>query len=106
MSGSKTNTFWAADLLHRLYHLPAIGQGLIEHYADDYEGVVALSKGNQSSLATRDSNTLQYFALEVYAYDVVVKGVGCSGEEGQDGHEDGKKEEKKEEEAKDIPEVG
>ncbi|PLB54774.1 zincin [Aspergillus steynii IBT 23096] len=110
VSSSKPNTFWAADLLHRLYHLPAIGQGLIEHYADDYEEVVELAKGDNSTLATKDSNTLQYFALEVFAYDVVVQGEGCSGDDGEeDSHDDGKGEEEKEEkkeddEEEDIPE--
>ncbi|KAL2825868.1 antigen 1 [Aspergillus pseudoustus] len=78
ISESETNTFWASDLLHRLYHMPAIGQGLVEHYADGYEGVLELAEGNRTE-AVHDSETLQYFALEVYAYDVVVPGVGCVG---------------------------
>lgn len=86
----------------------------MEHYADDYEEVVELKNGNQSSLATRDSNALQYFALEAYAFDVVVPGEGCSGDEQDgegskdDGHADEEKEEQKEdeeEEEEDIPEV-
>ncbi|KAL4971022.1 major allergen Asp F2 [Aspergillus stella-maris] len=78
ISGSETNTFWAGDLLHRLYHMPAIGQGFVEHYADGYEGVLEFAEGNRTE-ATHDSETLQYFALEVYAYDVAVPGVGCVG---------------------------
>jgi hypothetical protein len=80
VSESETNTFWAGDLLHRLYHMPAIGQGLVEHYADGYEGVLELAEGNRTE-AVHDSETLQYFALEVYAYDIVVPGVGCVGGE-------------------------
>ncbi|KAL5001777.1 putative peptidase family-domain-containing protein [Aspergillus recurvatus] len=80
ISESETNTFWAGDLLHRLYHMPAIGQGLVEHYADGYEGVLELAEGNRTE-AVHDSETLQYFALEVYAYDVAVPGVGCVGGE-------------------------
>ncbi|KAA8648887.1 major allergen Asp F2 [Aspergillus tanneri] len=86
VSGSKTNTFWAADLLHRLYHMPAFGQGRVEHFADDYDGVRKLTIGNRS-VSTRDSNTLQYFALEAYAFDLVVPGVGCSGDH-DEGHDD------------------
>ncbi|CAP94683.1 hypothetical protein E8E15_007685 [Penicillium rubens] len=78
VSESETNTFWAADLLHRLYHVSAIGQGWIDHFADGYEEVVDLAKTN-ATLTTRDSETLQYFALEAYAYDISVPGVGCPG---------------------------
>ncbi|CAG7973183.1 unnamed protein product [Penicillium nalgiovense] len=78
VSESETNTFWAADLLHRLYHVSAIGQNWIDHFADGYEEVVDQAKKN-ATLSTRDSETLQYFALEVYAYDISVPGVGCAG---------------------------
>jgi Putative peptidase family len=71
-----TNTFWASDLMHRLYHVPAIGEGHVEHYADDYEEVIEMSENN-GTYSTHDSDILQYFALEVYAYDVAVPGVGC-----------------------------
>ena len=78
VSGSETNTFWASDLLHRLYHVPAVGQNWIDHFADGYEEVVDQAKEN-ATLSTHDSETLQYFALEVYAYDIAVPGVGCPG---------------------------
>ncbi|KAJ5534546.1 Antigen 1 [Penicillium freii] len=80
VSESETNTFWAADLLHRLYHVSAIGQNWIDHFADGYEEVIDQAKEN-ATLSTRDSETLQYFALEVYAYDVSVPGIGCPGEQ-------------------------
>lgn len=80
VSESETNTFWAADLLHRLYHVPAIGQNWIDHFADGYEEVIDQAKEN-ATLSTRDSETLQYFALEVYAYDISVPGVGCPGDQ-------------------------
>ncbi|KAJ5748704.1 uncharacterized protein N7511_010400 [Penicillium nucicola] len=78
VSGSETNTFWATDLLHRLYHVPAVGQNWIDHFADGYEEVVDQAKEN-ATLSTHDSETLQYFALEVYAYDIAVPGIGCPG---------------------------
>ncbi|KAL3491884.1 antigen 1 [Aspergillus germanicus] len=87
VSESETNTFWAGDLLHRLYHMPAIGQGLVEHYADGYEGVLELAEGNKTE-SVHDSETLQYFALEVYAYDVVVPGVGCVGGDEEEATDD------------------
>ncbi|KAL4781374.1 putative peptidase family-domain-containing protein [Aspergillus varians] len=86
VSESETNVFWASDLLHRLYHMPAYGQGLVEHYADGYEGVLEFAKGNRTE-AVHDSEALQYFALEVYAYDVAVPGVGCVGGETEDSDE-------------------
>ncbi|KAL2870393.1 major allergen Asp F2 [Aspergillus lucknowensis] len=104
ISESETNTFWAGDLLHRLYHMPAIGQGLVEHYADGYDGVLELAGGNRTE-AVHDSETLQYFALEVYAYDVVVPGIGCVG--GQEEHGDEESEEPpsqdEDDEVEDIP---
>jgi hypothetical protein len=87
VSGSETNTFWASDLLHRLYHLPAIGHTWIDHYADGYDEVIDLALEN-ATLSTHDSETLQYFALEVYAHDISVPGIGCPGEQHELKHED------------------
>lgn len=92
VAGSETNTFWAADLMHRLYHVPAVGQMWIEHFADGYGEVLELAKSNRSE-STRDSETLQFFALEAYAFDIAVPGEGCPGE-----HEEI-------EEKEDIPDV-
>lgn len=78
VSGSETNTFWASDLLHRLYHIPAFGQDWIDHFADGYKEVVDLA-AKTPIRSTRDSETLQYFALEVYAFDISVPGIGCPG---------------------------
>ncbi|KAJ5550810.1 hypothetical protein N7535_001250 [Penicillium sp. DV-2018c] len=86
VSESETNTFWAADLLHRLYHVPAIGQNWIDHFADGYEEVIDLATEN-ATLSTHDSETLQYFALEVYAYDIAVPGTGCSGVQNEHAHD-------------------
>ncbi|EAW10414.1 major allergen Asp F2 [Aspergillus clavatus NRRL 1] len=88
VSASDTNTFWAADLMHRLYHMPAVGQGRIEHFADGHEEVLTLAKG-EGDEPTHDSETLQYFALEAYAFDVAVPGVGCPGEVQEHEHEHG-----------------
>ncbi|RMZ91262.1 hypothetical protein DV736_g1483, partial [Chaetothyriales sp. CBS 134916] len=76
---SPTNTFWASDLMHRLYHIPAMGWGYIEHFAEDYDEVLELAANETSTDSTHDSDTLQYFALEVYAYEVAVPGEGCPG---------------------------
>lgn len=82
VANGATNTFWASDLLHRLLHLPQVGEGVVEHYNDEeeekYPGTIALAENN-STYAVRNSDTLQYFALEAYAHDIIVPGVGCPG---------------------------
>lgn len=80
VANGATNFYWASDLLHRLLHVPKVGEGIVEHYggADEYPGVLELAESNPAE-AVRNSDTLQYFALEVYAHDVAVPGVGCPG---------------------------
>lgn len=79
VANGATNFYWASDLLHRLLHIPKVGEGVVEHYSvGKYPGVIELAQTN-SSWSVRDSDTLQYFALEVYAHDVAVPGVGCAG---------------------------
>lgn len=78
VADSPTNTFWASDLLHRLYHMPAFGYGYIEHYIDDYDDALAYA-ANGTTTNTHDSDVLQYFALDAYAYDIAVPGTGCTG---------------------------
>lgn len=78
VAGSKDNTYWASDLLHRIWHTAKLGQGVIDHYADTFEECLELAENNET-LAVRNSASLRYFALDVYAYDIAVPGVGCSG---------------------------
>jgi hypothetical protein len=40
--------------------------------------VLELAKTDPAKAAI-DSNSLQYFAIDVYAYDVAAPGVGCTG---------------------------
>ncbi|KAJ6779635.1 hypothetical protein PWT90_06497 [Aphanocladium album] len=78
VAGSPLNTIWAVDLLHRMFHVPTINENVVDHFADDYNGVLALAKKDPSK-SVRDSNALQYFALDAWAYDVAAPGVGCTG---------------------------
>lgn len=43
----KLATYWAADLMHRLFHVPVIGEGEsgVGHHADSYEEMLDLAKG-------------------------------------------------------------
>lgn len=73
-------TFFAPDLVHRIYHLPAVGEGAVEHHADSYEECLGLAR-TDPAMAVRNTHSLQYFALDVYAYDVALPGEGCTGKE-------------------------
>lgn len=65
--------------MHRIFHVPAITEDIVSHYAEDYASVLELAEHN-STYSVRDSDALQYFAINAYAYDIVVPGVGCTGE--------------------------
>ncbi|WYZ45984.1 hypothetical protein EsH8_IX_000209 [Colletotrichum jinshuiense] len=79
VANSKLNTFWATDLLHRAFHVPAVSEGAVEHYAEDLAEVFVLAKEN-ATYSVLDSDALQYFAIDVWAYDIAAPGVGCFGE--------------------------
>lgn len=85
VAGSPLNTYWATDLLHRIFHVPKISEDTVDHYAEDYEGVIELAETHPNSSVV-DSDTLQYFAIDVYAYDIAAPGVGCHGEEPEHNH--------------------
>ncbi|KAI5863997.1 major allergen Asp F2 [Durotheca rogersii] len=78
VAAGKLNFYFGSDLVHRLYHLPAIGEGIVDHYADTYNDCLELAVSNPAE-AVRNSHTLQYFALGVYAYDISLPGEGCTG---------------------------
>lgn len=65
--------------MHRVLHVPTVSEEIVEHYAGEYPEVLELAKTN-SSYSGIDSNTLQYFAIDVWAYDIAAPGVGCTGE--------------------------
>ncbi|KJZ72213.1 hypothetical protein HIM_08355 [Hirsutella minnesotensis 3608] len=75
---SKRNIYWAMDLMHRVLHVPTISEELVEHHTEDYAGVIKLAK-QEPSKSGYDSNTLQYFAMDVWAYERAAPGVGCTG---------------------------
>lgn len=79
VAGSKNSIFWAGDLLHRIWHTDSFGYEVVGHYADTYDECLELAKKN-STLAVRNSATLRYYALDVYAYDISIPGKGCTGD--------------------------
>ncbi|TNY23476.1 putative peptidase family-domain-containing protein [Rhodotorula diobovata] len=70
----------AADLLHRLMHIPSVTYNHVEHAADTYPDVLALAASN-SSLAAYNQATFQLYALDAYAQDVAFPPSGCVGAE-------------------------
>lgn len=83
------NVFFGPDLLHRLFHIPTIGEGAAAHSADSYADCLLLAIDDAAS-AVRNTHSLQYFALDVYAFDVSLPGKGCTGvlkTEGEDREE-------------------
>ncbi|KAI7278810.1 zincin [Hortaea werneckii] len=79
VAAEKTTAYFASDLMHRVYHTDKIGESVVGHYADTYEECLQLAKDSPEE-AVRNSATLRYFALDVYAYDIAVPGQGCTGE--------------------------
>ena len=79
VAGGKLASFFASDLIHRLFHTDKIGEKTVFHYADSFDECTALAVSDPD-LAVRNAHTLQYFALDVYAYDISVPGQGCTGE--------------------------
>ncbi|OBT46711.1 hypothetical protein VE00_02597 [Pseudogymnoascus sp. WSF 3629] len=87
MATGRTNDYWAADLMHRLYHVPLVGEDEVGHYADGYSELLELATGSNRTDAARNSASLSYFALEAYAYDISVPGEGCAGKVVEEEHD-------------------
>lgn len=79
VAGGELASYFASDLIHRLFHTDKIGEGTVFHYADTYTECLDLARETPEE-AVRNAHTLQYFALDVYAYDIAVPGQGCTGE--------------------------
>ncbi|KZF23734.1 zincin [Xylona heveae TC161] len=86
VSQAPNTAYFASDLLHRIYHMPRISENVVDHYADTYEEVLELAQ-TKPQLAVRNSATLRYFALDVFAWDVALPREGCSGVGEVDGGE-------------------
>ena len=87
MATGRTNDYWAADLMHRLYHVPLVGEDEVGHYADGYSKLLELAASSNRTDAARNSASLSYFALEAYAYDISVPGEGCPGKVVEEEHD-------------------
>jgi hypothetical protein len=79
VAGGPLASYFASDLIHRLFHADKIGEGTVFHYADTYQECLDLARESPDE-AVRNAHSLQYFALDVYAYDIAAPGQGCTGE--------------------------
>lgn len=84
---SALNTYWATDLMHRALHVPAISEDQVHHYTETFADVLELAK-TEPEKAALDSDVLQYFAIDVWAYDIAAPGIGCSGEVAEEEEEE------------------
>ncbi|KAJ9115942.1 hypothetical protein QFC22_005085 [Naganishia vaughanmartiniae] len=78
VAGSSPSYYFGTDLLHRLYHVPQITDGKVEHYADSYDECLDLAKNN-ATFATLNTHSLQYYANHVFAIEVAQGGESCIG---------------------------
>jgi hypothetical protein len=78
VANGKLATYFAADLMHRIYHTTKIGEGAADHFADTYSECLELAEEKPSD-AVRNTHSLQYFAIEVYAMEIALPGEGCTG---------------------------
>ncbi|GAB7338436.1 hypothetical protein MBLNU457_4724t1 [Dothideomycetes sp. NU457] len=76
---SPASQIFATDLLHRVFHLPRISEGIVGHYADTYPEMMELAMTSPGE-AVSNSDTLQHFAIDVYAYDIANPNQGCTGQ--------------------------
>lgn len=72
-------SYFGADLLHRLLHTAKIAEdATVDHFADAHADLLRLAI-EWPARAVRNSASLRKFAVEAYAFDVAVPGVGCAG---------------------------
>ncbi|WWC86571.1 uncharacterized protein L201_001448 [Kwoniella dendrophila CBS 6074] len=66
--------------LHRLLHLPVTSGGGLSDVVDSAHDAVELAKGVNASQAIKNIHTIQYYALDTYASDILLPGQGCLGD--------------------------
>ena len=80
LAGWDITLVMVTDLMHRLLHVPSVSELVVEHYGNGYIGSLDLAVSNPEE-AMINSDSLQFFALEAWAIDFAVPGVGCVGDE-------------------------
>ncbi|OAA37218.1 major allergen Asp f 2-like protein [Metarhizium rileyi] len=72
--------FWSTEFMHRLFHAPVINEDIVSHFADDFNGLLEVAK-TEPEKSVVDMDAFQYFALDVWAYDIAAPGMGCTGQQ-------------------------
>ncbi|KAH0612921.1 uncharacterized protein H6S33_009301 [Morchella sextelata] len=84
---SPTNVFFASDLVHRFFHVPKISELAIDHFTHGkYHEALEFAETNATHVV-RNTDNLQWFALDAYGLMVGNPGVGCAGEAPEHAHE-------------------
>ncbi|KAK3687096.1 Prenylated Rab acceptor protein 1 [Vermiconidia calcicola] len=63
VSSREYTSYFASDIHHRLFHMPAIGEYTVDHYAEGYRAALELAV-NHPEDAVRNTESLTFFALE------------------------------------------
>ncbi|WWC59804.1 uncharacterized protein I303_102366 [Kwoniella dejecticola CBS 10117] len=66
--------------LHRLLHLPQTTGGGLSDVVDSAHDAVDLAQGVNATQAIKNIHSIQYYALDVYASDILLPGEGCLGD--------------------------
>ncbi|GAA5917580.1 hypothetical protein JCM6882_001986 [Rhodosporidiobolus microsporus] len=68
-----------AWFMHRLLHNPTASGGRLSDVVDTVEEALELAQGVNKTQAAYSIHSVQYYALDVYAYDVLLPAEGCRG---------------------------
>ncbi|GAA5852418.1 hypothetical protein JCM8547_006775 [Rhodosporidiobolus lusitaniae] len=68
-----------AWFMHRLLHNPTASGGLLSDVVDTVAEALELAQSVNHTQAAYSIHSVQYYALDVYASDIILPGVGCRG---------------------------
>lgn len=70
------NSYAGIDMLHRYLHVPSVGLGYVDHYADGIDNLLKLAKTN-STFAVRNTDNILHYIADVYSSSL--RSGGCLG---------------------------
>nr|XP_019046794.1 hypothetical protein I302_03397 [Kwoniella bestiolae CBS 10118]OCF25724.1 hypothetical protein I302_03397 [Kwoniella bestiolae CBS 10118] len=77
ISSQATDGSW---FLHRLLHLPQTTGGGLKDVVDSAHDAVDLAQGVNATQSIKNIHSIQYYALDVYASDILLPAEGCLGD--------------------------
>ncbi|KAI5478172.1 hypothetical protein MNV49_005339 [Pseudohyphozyma bogoriensis] len=69
-----------AWFVHRLLHTPTASGGRLSDVVDTVAEALELAAGVNQTQALYSIHSVQYYALDTYAFDILLPGVGCRGD--------------------------